>query len=142
MDSNMIKNEISRWISQADKTVFLRGDFKNFGEYAQVGRALGKLVKSEEIVRIGYGIYVRTRPSLIRKGARTLATPGGFKGAAYDALDRLGVKWRPSEAETAYNEGRSTQIPANASVIIRGRFSRRISFDGMSLRYEKHEKHT
>jgi len=98
-------------------------------------------VKSEEIVRIGYGIYAKTRPSLIRKGVRTLATRG-FKGAAYEVIDRLGVKWKPSEAETAYNEGRSTQIPANASVIIRGRFSRRISFDGMTLRYEKHEQRT
>lgn len=138
----MIKNEISQWISQTDRTVFLRGDFKNFGKYGQVSRALQNLVKSEEVVRIGYGIYAKTRPSLIRKGVRTLATPGGFKGAAYEILDRLGVKWKPCEAETAYNEGRSTQIPANASVIIRGRFSRKISFDGMTLRYEKYEQHT
>jgi len=139
---NMIKNEISRWISQTDDTVFLRRDFRDFGEYAQVGSALRMLVKSEEIVRMGYGIYAKTRPSLIREGVRTLATPGGFKGAAYEALDRLGVKWKSCEAETAYNEGKSTQIPANAVVVVQGGFSRKISFDGMTLRYEKHERHT
>ncbi len=138
MHSNTVKNEISRWISQTDDTVFLRKDFKDFGEYDQVGRALQKLVKSGESVRIGYGIYAKTRPSLIRKGARTLATPGGFKGAVYEVLDRLGVKWKPCDAETAYNKGKSTQIPANTFVIIHGRFSRKISFNGMTLNYEKH----
>jgi hypothetical protein len=50
----------------------------------------------------------------------------GFLGAARQALTKLGVSWEPSEAERASNEGRSTQIPVNPVVRVKGRFSRRL----------------
>jgi hypothetical protein len=40
------------------------------------------------------------------------------------ALTKLGLEWEPSEAERDYNEGRSTQIPLNPVVRLKGRFSR------------------
>jgi len=40
----------------------------------------------------------------------------------------LGVAWEPTEAERAFNEGRSTQVPANAVVRIKGRFKRRLRY--------------
>jgi hypothetical protein len=46
----------------------------------------------------------------------------GFSGVARQALDELGVKWEPTEAERAYNEGRSTQLPVNPVVRVKGRF--------------------
>ena len=55
-----------------------------------------------------------------------LYSPNGFIGAARQALTKLGVRWEPTEAERAYNEGRSTQIPVNPVVRIKGRFSRRL----------------
>ena len=42
-----------------------------------------------------------------------------------------------SEAEKAYNEGRTTQIPANAVVRIKGRFKRKLRLDNMELRFER-----
>jgi hypothetical protein len=47
-----------------------------------------------------------------------------FDSAAREALTKLGVSWEPTEAERAYNEGRSTQIPANPAVRVKGRFVR------------------
>jgi hypothetical protein len=41
------------------------------------------------------------------------------------------VKWEPTESERAYNEGRSTQIPVNPVLRVKGRFSRRLK-DGNS----------
>ena len=38
----------------------------------------------------------------------------------------IGIQWEPTEAELAYNEGRSTQIPVSPAVRVRGRFSRRL----------------
>jgi hypothetical protein len=130
------KDRILKRISRSKKTVFLRGDFKDLGTYNQVGCALRQLVRTEKIAKLGYGLYVKIRPSVIWKGERFLATEGGFLGASREALDRLGVKWRPSDAEIAYNEGRSTQIPATGYVIIQGHFNRKIYFRNLELPYE------
>ena len=45
---------------------------------------------------------------------------------AAPALTKLGVAWEPTEWERAYNEGRSTQIPINPQVKVKGRFSRKL----------------
>jgi hypothetical protein len=39
-------------------------------------------------------------------GKPILYSPNGFVGAARQALNKLGVRWEPTEAERAYNEGR------------------------------------
>jgi len=136
MPRNNLKNRILKRISRLKKTVFLREDFKDLGTYNQVGGALCQLVRTEKIAKLGYGLYAKIRPSTIRQGDISLATCGGFKGASREALDRLGIKWRPSDAEIAYNEGRSTQIPATGYVIIQGYFSRKIHFKNSKLPYE------
>ena len=59
-------------------------------------------------------------------GDPILYSRNGFIGAARQALTKLGVPWEPSEAERDYNEGRSTQIPLNPVVGVKGRFSRRL----------------
>jgi hypothetical protein len=136
MQRNNLKNRILKRISRSKKTVFLREDFKDLGTYNQVGSALCQLVRTEKIAKLGYGLYAKTQPSVIWKGERFLAAEGGFLGASREALDRLGVKWRPSDAEIAYNEGRSTQIPATGYVIVQGHFTRKIHFKNLNLPYE------
>jgi hypothetical protein len=136
MQRNNVKNRILKRISRSKKTVFLREDFKDLGSYNQVGLALRQLVCTEKIAKLGYGLYAKTRPSVIWKGKRSLAAEGGFLGASREALNRLGIKWRPSDAEIAYNEGRSTQIPATGYVIIQGNFNRKIYFKNLELPYE------
>ncbi len=131
-----LKAQILKRISHTKKTVFLRQDFKDIGNDHQIGRALRQLVDTGTLAKLGYGLYAKTRPSTLKKGERSLATPGGFKGASREALDRLGVKWRPSDAEIDYNAGRSTQIPATGYVIIQGHFNRKIHFKNLTLRYE------
>ena len=87
---------------------------------------LRDLVASVTVARVskslGYGRAVVSRLS----GDPILYSSNGFAGAARQALTKLGVTWEPSEAERAYNEGRSTQIPVNPVVRIKGRFSRRL----------------
>ena len=51
---------------------------------------------------------------------------------AEEALSRLGVKWEPSKSVLDYQSG-STQIPANAEVIIFERFNRRIGTEKFEL---------
>ena len=62
-----------------------------------------------------------------------LAAEGGFRQVAEEALSRLGISWQPSKSVREYQAG-SSQIPANAEVIINERFNRRIATDKFELR--------
>ena len=105
--------------------VFLPREFTDLGGYDQVRRALRELVHDKRLLRLGYGVYGRAIVSRL-SGEALLYSPNGLSGAARQALDKLGVKWEPTESERAYNEGRSTQIPVNAVLRVKGRFSRRL----------------
>jgi hypothetical protein len=105
--------------------VFLPREFGDLGGEDQVLRVLRSLTREGRLVRLGYGVYARAIISRL-SGEPILYSPNGFAGAARQALNKLGVKWEPTAAERAYNEGRSTQVPVNPAVRVRGRFSRRL----------------
>jgi hypothetical protein len=116
--------------------VFLTREFKTLGGEDQVLRALRKLVDDGRLVRLGYGVYGRATLSRL-SGKPMLYNHEGFFGAARQALDKLGVKWEPTESERAYNEGRSTQVPVNPVVRIKGRFSRHLRYRNTELVLER-----
>jgi Family of unknown function (DUF6088) len=116
--------------------VFLTREFKNLGGEDQVLRALRKLVDDGRLVRLGYGVYGRATLSRL-SGKPMLYSRNGFFGVARQALDKLGVKWEPTESERAYNEGRSTQVPVNPVVRIKGRFSRHLRYRNTELVLER-----
>ena len=128
-------------IGRTRRNVFIRADFADLGGYDQVGRALRKLVVGGQLVQLGYGIYAKARQSSITREPM-LANRGGFAAAAREALDRLSKSnrqfkgWEPSRAELDYNKGLTTQVPANAVVVIKGRFSRKISYRNLELQYD------
>lgn len=116
--------------------VFLPREFADLGGEDQVLRALRSLVRGGRLVRLGYGVYGRAITSRL-SGEPILYSPNGFAGAARQALDKLGVKWEPTEAECAYNEGRSTQVPVNPAVRVKGRFSRQLRYRNTELVLER-----
>jgi hypothetical protein len=120
-----LRERIESRIARKRDDVFLPREFRDLGGEDQVLRALRGLVRDGRLVRLGYGVYGRAILSRL-SGEPLLYSPNGFIGAARQALTKLGVKWEPTEAETAYNEGRSTQIPVNPVVRVKGRFSRRL----------------
>ncbi|MEA2756821.1 MAG: hypothetical protein QOJ54_3110 [Aliidongia sp.] len=120
-----LRERIEGRIARKRDDVFLPREFRDLGGEDQVLRALRGLVRDGRLVRLGYGVYGRAILSRL-SGEPLLYSPNGFIGAARQALTKLGVKWEPTEAETAYNEGRSTQIPVNPVVRVKGRFSRRL----------------
>ena len=115
-----------------DDSVFLTREFAGLGGEDQVLRALRGLVRDGKLVRLGYGVYGRAIVSRL-SGEALLYSPGGFRGASREALTKLGVKWQPTESERAYNEGRSTQIPFNPVLRVKGRFSRRLRDKDLEL---------
>jgi hypothetical protein len=116
--------------------VFLTREFRDLGGEDQVLRALRGLVGEKRLVRLGYGVYGRAVVSRL-SGEPILYSPNGFLGAARQALNKLGVAWEPTDAEKAYNEGRSTQVPVNPVVRVKGRFSRRLSDGNRELVLER-----
>src|SRR6266480_2252373 len=117
-----IEERISR---KRNDDVFLTREFRDLGGEDQVLRVLRTLVREKRLVRLGYGVYGRAVVSRL-SGDAILYSQNGFLGAARQALTKLGVTWEPSETERDYNEGRSTQIPLNPVVRVKGRFSRRL----------------
>jgi len=116
--------------------VFLPREFVDLGGEDQVLRVLRGLVREGRLVRLGYGVYGRAIPSRL-SGEPILYSPSGFIGAARQALTKLGVQWEPTEAERAYNEGRSTQVPVNPVVRVKGRFSRQLRYGNTELVLER-----
>jgi hypothetical protein len=120
-----IESRIAWSARKRDDVVFFPREFRDLGGEDQVLRALRNLVREKRLVRLGYGVYGRAIISSLT-GAPILYSQNGFLGAARQTLTKLGVEWEPSQFERDYNEGRSTQIPINPVVRVRGRFSRRL----------------
>ena len=131
-----LKQKIHYRIARTHSDVFLPKEFRDLGGEDQVLRVLRGLVTDGELMRLGYGVYARAKRS--RLTGRVMVDSGnGFSSAARQALTKLGVPWEPGSSERAYNEGRSTQIPATPTVKVKGRFQRRLSDGRTELRIER-----
>jgi len=131
-----LRDRLEGRIAKRRADVFLPREFRDLGGEDQVLRALRGLVRDGKLVRLGYGVYGRAETSRL-SGEPILAARGGFIGAARQALDKLGVAWEPTEFEKAYNDGRSTQVPVNPAVRVKGRFVRRLKYQDAELRLER-----
>lgn len=132
-----LRQKIEQRIARSKgEDVFLTREFKKFGGEDQIVRVLRTLVREGHLVRLGYGVYGRATRSRL-SGKPMLSTPQGFSGAARQALDKLGVAWEPTRAERDYNAGRSTQVPVNPVVRVKGRFSRHLHYRDTELVLER-----
>jgi hypothetical protein len=116
--------------------VFLTREFSDLGGEDQVHRVLRRLVDEGRLIRLGYGVYGRAVPSRL-SGRPMLHSPDGFIGAVRQALDKLGVPWEPTHSERAYNEGRSSQVPVNPVIRVKGRFRRHLRYGDSVLVLER-----
>ena len=138
MKNLTLKNRISIKICRSNRQVFLRSDFKKLGDYDQVGRALRNLETEGQIMRLGYGIYAKARFNRFT-GKPMLSAEGGFEQVAREALQRLKVNYKPSEAVNLYQNG-SSQIPVNTQFEVLDRFTRKIGTDTFQLELIKNAR--
>jgi hypothetical protein len=131
-----LRGKVEARIAERRDDAFLPREFRDLGGEDQVLRVLREMVRDGNLVRLGYGVYGRAEISRL-SGQPMLAARDGFIGAARQALDKLGVKWEPTEFQRAYNEGRSTQVPVNPAVRVKGRFVRRLRYQDAELRLER-----
>ena len=129
-----ISDRIKRSVANRGDAVFLRAEFESFGGPAQVGRALSQLTASGALIRLGLGVYAKTKTSVL-SGKPIPAKP--LEVLAPQALGKLGIKVAPSRLAQAYNDGSSTQAPAGIVLNTgRRRILRSLGFNGKQVRYE------
>jgi hypothetical protein len=125
--------KLMKYIKKTSSDIILREELKLLDSDRQVSRALDSLVKKEKLTKIGYGIYAKLNYSALVKRAYL---PKGFISLGREALTRLGISWEMSDAEKAYNEGKTQQVPVNPATKLLVRFRRKITYKNMELRFE------
>lgn len=131
-----LREKVETRIENKQEDVFLPREFSDLSDEDQVLRVLRTLVREGRLVKLGYGVYGRAIQSRLT-GEAILYSQNGFSGAVRQALTKLGVDWEPTEAEIAYNEGRSTQVPVNPVLRVKGRFSRQLHYGNTELILER-----
>ena len=128
-----LEAQLLQRIDRKRRDVFLRADFADLGGYDQVGRGLRELVRSGRLMKLGSGLYARTRPSTL-DGAPTPVK--GLRALAEEALRRLGIRTAPTRLEQQYTEGKTTQVPSGRRVAVDRRVRRKIGYDGVEMSFE------
>ena len=117
-----------------DRT-FVLNDFRDFIErydYDQVLRALRILVKEKILIKIGQGIYAKTK--VFSNGMVTLCS--SLSELAEEALKKLGVKTSKSKYWDDHNTGKTTQVPTGRVIAVNKRVRRKISYNGYEIEFE------
>jgi len=121
-------------IARKKVNVFLRADFEDIGGYDQIGRILRGMVKEGLLLKIGYGLYARTRTSAL-SGEIVPIQP--IPVLAREALTRLNIPVHLTKAEIDYRDNQSTQIPTGRRIGVQGRIIRKISLQNAEVMYER-----
>ena len=114
--------------------VVLRQDLTDLGSYRQVSRVFKKLIDTNQVVKIGAGIYAKANFSEMLNKA---LVQGTFGQVCKEALTRKGIQWEPGTAEREYNAGLSTQVPARTVIRLKSRFRGTLSDGRRKLIIEK-----
>jgi len=129
-----LADRLLRFIERQAGNVILRSELAELGSRPQITAAVNALIAKGVIVRIGIGIYARTRKSSVT-GATIPA--GSLETLATETLKKMGVPFNLGRAAAAFNAGDTNQLPG-AFVVDTGerRISRKITVGGRTLGYE------
>jgi len=123
-----------RSLSMRRSEIILRSDFTPIGSQSQISRILNEFVSEGRLVRIGYGVFAKTRISSI-SGKAVPREP--LEVLAEETLRRLRIDAIPGNAQRDYASGQSTQVPVQAVFNTgRRRISRKLMLGNRSVRYE------
>lgn len=125
---------IRRSIANRQGNVVLPSELKRFGSPDQVKRVLAKLVDEGILIRVSKGAYAKTR---INRFTGKPSPVGTLESIASELFAKLKVETRPGKLIREYNQGRTTQVPAQTVVDTgKRRITRRIEVGGRVLAYE------
>lgn len=135
LKNRTLEEKIITRINKSKSNAFILSDFRDLSDKNQISRVLRKLVKREFLVKLGQGIYAKTKLSPVGN-KRILCT--SFPDIAKEALEKLKIKTFPSQAELDYNSGKSTQVPTGLRIAVNKHVSRKISYNERTITYEKY----
>lgn len=131
-----IKDRMVRSIARRKGEIVLRADFEAMGSASQISRVLKQLIEAGKIVRLGYGVYAKARPSTLSGKPVPRVS---LEELAQEALEKLGVPVQLGRAQADYAEGKTTQIPVRTTFNTgQRRISRKITVGISTVRYENH----
>lgn len=112
----------------------MRADFNSMGSESQVSRALKELIEEGKIVRLGYGVYAKARPSSLSGRPVPRAS---LPELAEETLIKLGVVPKLGRAQAAYAEGRTKHVPVHTAFNTgQRRISRKLTIGRRTVKYE------
>lgn len=118
----------------------LRSELSKLENRSQLTRVLHTLVQAGQLVRVGHGIYAKTRTN---RFTGTLLPAAPFESIAAEAFRKLGIDVGPGALTREYNAGHSAQLPMVAVVTTgRRRITRRIQVGTKRVVYERVGKDT
>jgi len=92
------------------------------------------LIQAGKIIRLGYGVYAKARPSIL--SGKPVARVS-LAELAQEALQKLGVPVELGRAQAAYASGKTTQVPVRTTFNTgQRRISRKITVGIRTVRYE------
>lgn len=128
-----LESKVRYRVSRSKDSVFTPKDFLDLSGRDQVGRALRDLMAKEFLVKIGQGLYAKTRKSSYT-GKVILVKP--LPDLAREGLMKIGVVVVASKALSDYNAGKTTQVPTGRVIAVKGRVSRKIEYNGNKVKIE------
>ncbi len=129
-----VKAKMARSIARQKGEVVLRSDFAALGSPSQVGRALKWLVADVKIVRLGYGVYAKARPSTLSGRPAPRVT---LEELTQEMLQKLGVVPRIGRAAAEYASARSKHVPVRVTFNTgKSRISRKLTVGISTVRFE------
>lgn len=135
MSQATVKEKVIAKIKRSASSVFLRMEFDKLGDYRQVSRAVKEVADSGMLVRVGFGLYARARPSTL-DGSPVPTTP--LLNIGLEVMQKIGVKAAVGNDAKALREGRSTQVPMLPIINVgKSRVSRKIAVGNRRVIYEK-----
>lgn len=138
MKRMILRDRILRSLALRRGEVILRDYFCDWGSASQVTRTLQSLLASGALVRLGYGVYAKARPSAL-SGRSVPRQP--LEVLASETFKRLDIPAVPGTSSQSYFTGSTTQIPMQA-VFNMGdsRFNRCLTVGARSVRYERNQR--
>jgi hypothetical protein len=93
----------------------------------QAGRALRKLVSEDKLIKVGFGLYAKSKRSSLN-GKIIPVKP--LPQLAREGLEKLGVTVVGVNGVDDYNAGNPAQVPTGRVIMVKGRVNRKIGYEG------------
>lgn len=133
-----LEDRVQYRIKRSSYSTFVLSDFNDLSDRDQILRALRKLIKKKLILRVGQGVYVRTKVSSV---TNKIIPEQNIRTIAITALRKSGIIVIPAPCEQEYNDGKTTQVPTGIVIGVNRRVNKKIGFNGRFVKYEKVTTH-